>query len=346
MIAVVTGSTGFIGSHLVESLLAEGAEVRVIARPTTVLPRHSDRRVTAFRLDLSNSDVLRGSAVWDGATHCFHLAGVTKAHAARAFDDGNVVPLQRLLAALADRAEPRPHLVLMSSQAAGGPAARADAPVRESDAPHPIEEYGRSKLRAELAAAAYDGRLPISIVRPCAVYGPRDRDFLEVFRHATGRIAWYALPRNHQFSLLHVADVVRGLLLAARRHDADLRMYYLAAEAPVHWRTLYRAIARLSGTQPLEVEIPLPIVRTAAVIADFVGGVTGRATLLNRHKVELGSAPLWLCDASRARQELGWRPEVVLESGIEATYSWYVKAGWLRRSGAAATSRSEMEPRS
>ncbi len=341
MIAVVTGSTGFLGSHLVDLLVARGATVRVITRPESPA---ADGRVTEFRIDLRDGAAMERSPVWDGATHVFHLAGVTKARTARVFDDANVMPVRHLVSAVAGRAVP-PHVVLVSSQAAGGPAATAATAIRETDRPAPIEEYGRSKLRAESAALEFAERMPISIVRPAAVYGPRDRDFLEAFRQASGRIAWHAVPPDHQFSLLHVADAVRGILAAGSRSPGPARLYYLASDEPVTWRSLYREIATVAAASPLELQLPAQLLRAAAAAGDLIGALTGRTFLLNRHKLDLGRPAYWICDSARARDEFGWRPSLTLSEGLAQTFSWYLESGWLRRRGATPGSGFSKEPR-
>src|SRR3954470_8747451 len=129
MIAVVTGSTGFIGSHLVDALLARGATVRALVRPETPVARR-DPRIEHWEADLLDDRSVRESPVWSGATHVFHLAGVTKGRTLSHFRGGNVFPTANVLAALAARPEPRPRVILLSSQAAAGPAASPDAPVK------------------------------------------------------------------------------------------------------------------------------------------------------------------------------------------------------------------------
>src|SRR5215213_414799 len=200
MIAVVTGSSGFIGSHLVDALLARGHTVRALVRedtPTAAL----DPRVQRSVVDLLDDRSVREADAWDGATHVFHLAGVTKRRTLAQFRAGNVVPAANVLAGAVARAGGAPpRFVLVSSLAAAGPAVALERPVREDDRSRPIEGYGRSKLEAETAARLYEDRLPVTIVRPAAVYGPRDRDFLRAFRLAVSRVALHAVPRDHAFS--------------------------------------------------------------------------------------------------------------------------------------------------
>jgi nucleoside-diphosphate-sugar epimerase len=341
MIAVVTGSSGFIGSHLVDTLLARGAQVRALVREGSAMDA-IDARVQRSVVDLLDSKSVREAAAWEGATHVFHLAGVTKRRTLAQFRGGNVVPTANLLAAAAARGgSTPPRVVLVSSQAAAGPAPAARRPVREDDPPHPIEGYGQSKLEAEQAARPYEQSLPVTIVRPAAVYGPRDRDFLRVFRLATRPIALHAIPRQHTFSIVHVADVVAALMLAAEHPAAIGRTYFVANETPTSWSDLYAAMARAAGVTPkLELQIPLPVVSLAGMAGDAFSALTGLHSLANGHKTRLARPRWWICDASRARAELGWSPSVTLQHGLRETYLWYLQAGWMR----ARTARTNAVP--
>jgi nucleoside-diphosphate-sugar epimerase len=331
MIAVVTGSSGFIGSHVVDALLARGATVRVLARPdseTSAL----DARAERFTADPLDDRSMREAGCWDGATHVFHLAGVTKRRTLGQFRSGNVVPTANLLAAvMAHGGSTPPRVVLVSSQAAAGPARSRERPVREDDSPAPIEAYGSSKLEAEQAARIYDGRLPVTIVRPAAVYGPRDRDFLRVFRLASRAVAIHAVPRDHLFSIVHVRDLVAALLLAAESSAAIGRTYFVANEEAVTWRSLYAAVASAASThRSLDLQIPLPAIALAGLAGDVFSALTGWHSLANGNKTRLARPRWWLCDASRARAELGWSQSIPLQDGVRETYLWYLHAGWMR----------------
>jgi nucleoside-diphosphate-sugar epimerase len=341
MIAVVTGSTGFIGSHLVDALLERGAEVRALVRPETPATRR-DARIGHWEADLLDDRSMRESPVWEGATHVFHLAGVTKGRTLAYFRAGNVFPTANLLAAIAARGRRLPRVVLVSSQATAGPATSPEAPVTERDRPRPIEAYGRSKLQAEQAVARYRDTVPVTIVRPASVYGPRDRDFLTVFRQESRRVACHVLPRDHALSIVHVADLVRALLLAAEIPAAIGQTYFVANEMPVTWGEIYDAIADAAGTTPFPLQLPPTLLHMAAHGGDLLSALTGRPTIVNRNKAALARPRWWLCDASQARADLGWNAEVPLQEGVQQTYTWYVRAGWLRQ----PTSRARELPQS
>lgn len=333
MIAVVTGTSGFIGSHLVAELLARGATVRALVRPKSNraerLKHHSDK-LTFHEVDVLNTSDVEKADIWNGASHVFHLGGRTTATGLAQFRRGNVLPTANILAALSKRTS-RPRVVLVSSQAAAGPAASKNTPVRESDIANPIESYGISKREAEQLAETFASKIPICIVRPPAVYGPGDRDFLAAYKQATGSVALHAINPSFWFDLVHVRDVVSALILAAEHRSAIAKTYFLAPDAPLRWGDLYDLIAASAGARPRQVTVPNVLLKLGALAGDVFGLVTNRTPLLNSQKFTLARAEFWLCDSTRVRTDLGWLPQVTPQIAVRETYLWYVDAGWLSR---------------
>ncbi|MES2179196.1 MAG: NAD-dependent epimerase/dehydratase family protein [Gemmatimonadota bacterium] len=338
MIAVVTGSSGFIGSHLVEALLARGASVRALLRPDSVTG-HRDPRVKCWHADLLDDRSVRESEVWRGATHVFHVGGVTKARTLAQFRDGNTIPTANILAALSARPSGSVRFILVSSQAAAGPAESPDRPVTEDDERKPIEAYGRSKGEAEDVTTRYSQSIPVTILRPGAVYGPRDVDFLNVFKQAVNRVAFHAASREQAMSVVYVRDLVEAILIAANARAAVGRTYFVAGEAPVTWGQIYALVAGFAGVQPIELQLPAAALWLAGQAGSLLSLLTGKGLLVNANKMALARPKWWLCDSSRIRRELGWSDAVSLQQGILETYLWYVNAGWLRPA-AGGTSRN------
>jgi nucleoside-diphosphate-sugar epimerase len=333
MIAVVTGSRGFIGSHLVEALVAEGVRVRCLLRAgsTPELAAVSGGAIEQHVVDYDDPGTLARTPALDGVDYVFHLGGVTKGVSQREFDVGNVVPTTRLVDALSARSRDGQlkRFALVSSQAAAGPARALDAPRDEAAPSEPIEEYGRSKLEAERVVASRGDAIPFTILRPSAVYGPRDRDFLAIFRQARRGIGLYPASRDRHLSVIHVRDVVRGLLAAARSAEATGRTYFLTAEPAVSWRDVYAAAAEAVGRRISEINIPQPLVDAAGMLGDLHAWVTGSPTLVTRQKVALSRADFWVCSGAAARRDFGFAAGIGLREGMRETYRWYVEHGWL-----------------
>lgn len=330
MIAVVTGASGFIGRNLVGRLRDAGHEVRSLVRSAGRSPPDGSGSVVDFNEPLT----LRNCPALEGADVVFHLAGVTRAASHHQFHAGNVTPTRHLLEALVGR-RLAPRFVYVSSQAAAGPAEAMDRPVNEGDLPRPVEGYGRSKLEAERIVQSFDSRVPSTIVRPCSVFGPHDRDFARLFRLARRGFLVYPGVAAHWLSLLHVHDVVEGLVAAATETAAVGATFFLASDAPVQWRELGRQIESAVGVRARHVDIPAPLVRAAAHVGTVAAAVTGVTPLLNTSKAAFTRHPYWVCDNRRAKTALHWQATRSLPEAVRQTYLWYEQSGWLSGSSRA-----------
>ena len=290
---------------------------------------------SSTQIDFGDRAAVEACGALDGADVVFHLAGATRARSADAFAAANVVPTRHLLDALVARRQ-QTRFVYVSSQAAAGPAPTLDHPTTEADEPRPVEEYGRSKLQAEREVERRSGNVPWAIVRPCSVLGPHDRDFLRLFQLANRGVLVYPGVRDHWLSLLHVSDVVSGLVAAAQRPSAVGRVFFLGSKEPLQWRELGAEIGRAVGKRVRHINVPTALVRAGGLAGDLVAGLLLETPLLNSNKVALARHPFWVCSSAQAERELDWRETRSLPEAVRDTYLWYQQTGWLSGSTRAA----------
>ena len=323
----MTGASGFVGSHLVEELANSGYRVRALVRKTSNLRWLKDAAPELVWGDVTDPESLR--AALEDVEYVFHAAGVVKARRRETYFSVNAGGTASLLEACRALRRPPRGIVIVSSLAAGGPSGRGPA-VREDDPPRPISFYGQSKAEAERIAALHFGCLPIAIVRPPAIYGPRDTDVFEFIKPAVRhRLVLIAGRSDTPLSVIHVRDAVRGMILAATSEKARGRIYYLAGPEVITWESLARTLEGILGRKLRRLRLPMPVVAAGAVVAEVIAAVRGKPALFNRQKVREILADGWVCSAQRARQELGFRPIFDIRRGMEDTIDWYRRNGWL-----------------
>ncbi len=314
---LVTGGTGFIGSHLVESLLEKKQPFRVLAR----------RPGSVKNAMASRGDLVTGEGVAEalaGVETVIHLAGTTKTIAPEGYRLGNVVATENLARAVAASGR-RIRVVHVSSLAAAGPAP-IDA-VTEEDEPRPVSLYGKSKLEGERRMRAHVPEA--AIVRPPVVYGPRDTDVFQILKSASQGIALRIAGDESWFSAIYVTDLINGILLAAKSPAAG-RTWFLAHPKPVSFTEMMAGISQALGRTPRILTIPPAAAFAAGACAEALARLTRKPGILSRDKVREMVCTRWVCGAGRAKSELGFEASTNFHEGIEKSVAWYRTAGWLR----------------
>ena len=327
-VALVTGGTGFVGSHLVESLQAQGVNVRCLVRSAARLRWLEGRDVEIVEGDCLDRPIL--NAAVRGVDHVFHVAGVLWGGSEEDFYRGNVQATHNMIEACAHSCPDLTRFVLVSSQAAAGPGV-GEHPRKESDSPTPITPYGKSKLAAEQVVLAHKSSFPVVVVRPSAVYGPRDTAFLAYFRIVgRGFLLEFGAGEDRIVSMSHVSDVVRGLIQAAHSDSvASGSVYFLADPKPYSWREVETIIEKAMGIRAKRLRIPLWLLSGVGLLGQGYGRATGKSVMLNRSRVAELTARRWGCDTGKARCELGFAPVMNLNDGILDVVRWYKKEKWL-----------------
>jgi nucleoside-diphosphate-sugar epimerase len=320
--ALVTGGTGFVGSHLLEALVAAGAPVRALARDAAKASRLGIDGVEWVAGDLGDPDRLAEAG--RGVTVVFHVAGLVAARSELEFLAVNRDATERLLRAVAPTGA---RFVLVSSLAAAGPTVPG-RPLSGEEPPRPVTAYGRSKLAAEEVVRA--GPLPWTIVRPPTVYGPRDRELLRLFRAAFLGLAPVFGDGSQELSVVYAPDLAGALVAAARAPGAAGRTYFAAHREICTSRQLATAVARAMGRRPRVVGVPEPLARGLLQVTGAVARLADRATILTPDKGNEFLAPAWTCRPDALERDTGWQAAHDLADGIRRTLAWYRAQGWLR----------------
>ena len=332
MKAYVTGGTGFIGSHLVEQLVGQGYHVTCLIRKTSnlrwldCLLASKSSQVELVIGDLHDSNELL-EHVRD-ADLVFHLAGLTKAPDAVTYDRVNAEGTEHLIKACLGAQASLDRFVYCSSLAAVGPS-RDATPNTEDVTPQPLTDYGSSKLKGEMVVREYADRLPVTIIRPPAVYGPRDADIFLFFQMINRGVIPILGDAAKLLSLVHVKDLVAGLYTAALSERAIGETYFLT-DGDIHtWRGVERVIADVLEKRPLKVKVPFFFLDLISIFTEAAAKITRQTPTLNRQKVQDLKQRFWICDSTKAQKELGYRPIYPLQKGIQETADWYRANGWL-----------------
>ena len=321
MKALVTGATGFIGSHLVRVLIDRGFDVRVLVRKTSNLRWIEGLPVERFLGELTDPASLEG--IGGGADYVFHLAALLKGHRKEDYLRGNLTATENLLRALSESGDIH-RFVYLSSQAAAGPALH---PKRESEKARPISSYGLGKFLAEEAVRRSD--LPYTILRPPVVYGPRDRELLFYFRSLKRGYAF--LPGNPEVvRIIYVEDLVDAIVNSALSDVTVGKTYFVAGEESMSAEGLLREIARTLGVErPRIIKLPPQLVLPIAAFWSFLRRLFGKASMVNPDKIRELSQRGWNCSIEAAQRDFGFTPRHSLREGLDKTIRWYLRAGWL-----------------
>ncbi|HUI45064.1 MAG TPA: NAD-dependent epimerase/dehydratase family protein [Nitrospirota bacterium] len=323
---LVTGGTGFVGSHLVERLLRNNYAVTCLVRD----PLHV-RWLEGMDVRLAQGDCTRPESLANavqGASAVFHCAGLTKAIHVQDYYVVNHLGTKNLLEACARYNPGIEKFVLVSSQAAAGPSPDG-RPVRDGDTPHPVSDYGRSKLLAEDEVRGYQDRLPVVILRPSSVYGPRDVDIYELFRWASRGLTLQMTGGDRYLNLCYVEDLTAALLLSAEQRTQSGSIYFVAENRPYSWSEIWALLLSTGEVKARTIKIPYGAAYLIGLAFEIGSLFAKRPALANRQKMREAAQRYWLCDIGKIENDLRFRAEYPLQKGLELTWQWYRKNQWL-----------------
>lgn len=313
MRALVTGATGFVGSHLVEELLARGARVRCTARTTSNLRWFEGKPIEVVTADLREREAL--DEALEGIDIVFHVAGLLRANTLEEFRRGNWLSTRNLLDAAGRR-----RFIFISSLAACGPSSDG-RPLREDDPCRPVSRYGRSKWEAEREVLRRLPQTPVTVIRPPVVYGPRDRGLRDFY----WALSWGIRPRIGGLkvtSILYVRDLVRGILEAAGEAGIG-HVFFMADPRPRSYEELTDVVLRTLKRRALTIRIPDRVVRMLAGATEPVTRLLRNGGLFTRDKAVEMTQTYWVCSPEKAQRVLGWQARSGFEESFRETLNWY-----------------------
>jgi nucleoside-diphosphate-sugar epimerase len=324
----LTGGSGFLGSWVAEQLTAEGHTVRALVRP------RSDKRSLEklARVEFAPGAIEDPASLkpaMKGVDAVVHVAGIVKARRPADFFAVNTQGTKNLLeAALAQGGLER--FVYVSSLAAMGPS-KDGTPLPEEAVPNPVTHYGRSKLEAERAVLAAGDRMPVTVIRPPMIYGPRDRETLAFFTSIKNGVLPMTGDGRNTLSVIYVEDCAAAVVRAVTAKGAPSGKAYFVEDGAVYvWRDALGDIEAALGKKAfVRVGMPLGVLKAAAAATQLWGALTNTAQMLTLDKVNELTQQHWVCSGEGARRDLGWTAKVQWQQGVIEAVKWYREQGWL-----------------
>ncbi len=324
MNAFVTGGTGFIGSHLADTLIehSDWKEIKCLVRNKEKWLE--GKNYSKIKGDLHSINTIE-KALRDTDV-IFHLAGLVKAPTQKEFDYANVEATENLVR-LANKTGVK-KLVILSSLAACGPS--SGRPVTEKDPMKPVSMYGKSKKKMEeMIHKIAEPGLSITIIRPPAVYGPREDQIFTLFKMMKNGVAPIVGDgENPKLSIVYVDDLIQGIMKAAAQTQIGIHTYFVSGQESVSWNQIMEIVKIVLNKKITPIKIKPNWVKKFAGAIETTASFLGSYPVINREKAN-EMVLEWTCSHQKAVVELNYKPQYSLEEGISRTLRWYKQHNWL-----------------
>ncbi len=323
---LVTGATGFIGSHLVDALLERGCKVHCVVRETSNL-----QWLDTSRVILHTGDLHQPGTYQEGLTevdYVFHCAGITRANDRHEYLHNNArvcIPFYR---SCVEHGKQIKGVVHISSLAAVGPTP-PDQKVDEETPCHPLTYYGKSKLTGEEIALGYASELPMVVLRPPVVYGEREVNFFSYLKAINWRMALKIGTAPRVLSIIYVKDLVDAMIRAAAAPDPDRNVFFITDGNIYSWDDLANAAMKALEVRAQTVIIPVSLMGFTAMVSEFLAKMRNRTPLLDRQRMIDLRQSAWTASSERFFDHYSFKPQFDLNQGLKQTCAWYKQQGWL-----------------
>ena len=323
---VVTGSTGFIGSHLIDYLVGHGCTIHALVRET------SDQRwlnksdqVKVHVVDFAKSSPI---SCLEKADYVFHCAGLTKAKTRDDYFCGNVFSCEVLYERCVAIGSNLNAIVHLSSLAAAGPSVQGEA-VQEKDPCNPVTYYGESKLAGERIALNYSSLLPIVIIRPPVVYGPREENFFIYLKTLSQGWNIKLGTTRRELSLVYVTDLVRAMVRAAVCYPKNEKIYYVTDGEHHIWNDISGSAMKILNVRAKALFIPKVLLTFLSNISETLAWFSPKPALFDRQRVIDICQTSWIASPKSFFESHDFQPKYNLAKGLKETIDWGKKNNWL-----------------
>lgn len=326
---LITGASGFVGSHLTELAKELGLEVHAAVRSTSnidAIEAHVDLFVHP---NFEDVNALRELFQKEQYHYIIHAAALTKAKSEVLMRKVNVGYTQNIVEAAFSTEMPLQRLVYVSSLAAIGPVGYRDDPIVEENPYQPVTVYGRSKHASEAMLREKFANKPISVFRPTAVYGPRERDLFIVFDTMRRGLDPYIGRQPQKLSFIYVKDLASLLLKSCLEEQGALEFYNVTDGKEYSRYHIAEVVSDVLKRKMWRFHVPYGVVKLAADVAGFLFKRSTKTPVIYPERLHELTAENWVCDISKLRDVLGYVPRYDLKEGLKETLTWYKENKWL-----------------
>jgi UDP-glucose 4-epimerase len=323
---LITGASGFVGYHLIIEALKNNLEVYAAVRESSKIEHLKEFNIQYVYLDIGNQAALEKELHEKKYNYIIHAAGITRAISVEEYNRVNADHTLNLAKAALTLGDTLKKFVLISSLAAVGPLTTLNGIITENTPPNPITAYGKSKLLAEEKLKTVSG-LNYTILRPTAIYGPRDTGIFIFFKQLSNRIEPYIGRGEQKLSFIYVADVAKASLRAL--YGGDKQVFNLCDDSFYDRYELGHVAKNILSVKTIKFHLSVNFVKFLAFVSEKVGSLRNKAPILNIEKLNELTAVNWACSIDLAKQALGFYPQYTLEEGLYETLKWYRENQWL-----------------
>jgi len=325
---LITGASGFVGYHLIAAALDSNLEVFAAVRPSSDIQHLKEFDIQYTSLNFNDVTALQKELEEKKYSYIIHASGTTKAKNKEEYNKVNAGYTKNLALAAINADIQLEKFVFVSSLAAMGPLTDLNARIEDHSVAHPVTNYGESKLLAEQYLSEIKG-LPLIVIRPTAVYGPREKDIFILLQTINKGLEPHIGKFRQQISFIYVKDLAK-IIIKSLFSDVTNRQYNVSDGDIYDRYALAEGVKKaLKNKRTLKFHLPVSAVSALAALMERLYRNSSASPALNKEKMNELTAINWACNIDGAVAELGFHPEYKLESGLAETIGWYKENKWL-----------------